>query len=508
MELYIAVLLGLVIYRNQCTQYLNALVAWARYYSPQLWRRLVVWGRRNYRNFFHNPSKMSSTEISSKSVGFRDFWSNPASIGLWDGKSRDGVSCLSTDPLNFKADVSRDAWVTVPPATGLPASLGGTAPVQFRINPGTCNYIMECYLDLTVMNTDPVNAITPIAFPFFTNRLELGCNANPSPYQILYPEWLYSAYSQYSNEDMAKACFANQLNMSPSTWGSETAIPPSSSVTYSMPLHGAFFSHGEVNAMAISGALMISWYQNATPVVAAVGNPALLTQTFTQLRIRSRFDPAYDLARLKLLKKLPQLCTYLKTPIQQYYNTLVGGQNTVVLNGVTDFTMGLKVFIRQATTYQQMTPSTVAGVTLPGIRNFVALESINGASNLNGFVDVLAASGTSIYGISNIITPAYLRSQDMISPKSYGQMYTVVPIYELAFPQGADYPRALERAVQGGGYLFTGSNERLILTVPATSSAVGTVAIVTVIPMQYAVILQTPEGYLRDLGDGSSSSSI
>lgn len=451
---------------------------------------------------------MASTAISSKEVGFRSFWSNPASIGLWEGKSRDGVSCLSTDPLNFKADVSRDSWVTVPPSVTLPASVGGTAPVQFRINPGTCGYIMECYLDLTVNNTSVTDPVTPIAFPFFTNRMELGANAAPSPYQILYPEQLYAAYSQYSNEDMSKACFANQLNMSPSTWGSETAIAPGASITYSMPLHGAFFSHGEVNAMAISGALMLSWYQNASPVVSGAGT---LTQTFTQLRIRSRFDPAYDLARLKLLKKLPQLITYLKFPIQQYYNTIVQGQNTIVLNGVTDFTMGLKVFIRAAASYQTMTPVSVGSVLAPGIRNFQAIGGTaesTGGGTAGAFVDILAASGTSIYGVSNIITPVQLRSLSEIYPASAGAMTTVVPIYEFYFPQGGDIPRALERAVQGGGYLFSGSNERMILTMPSTCGVISTPCVITVIPMQYAIILQTPEGYLKDLGDGSSSSSI
>lgn len=393
---------------------------------------------------------MASSTISSREVGYRSFWSNPASIGLWEGKSRDGVDCLSTDPLNFKADVSRDSWVTVPPSTTLPSSLGGSAPVQYRINPGTCGQIMEVYLDLTVANTDPVNSVTPIAYPFFVSRIECGLNANPSPIQILYPEFLYSAYSQYSNEDMTKACFANQLNMAAGTWGSESALAPSSSVTYSMPLHGYFAAHGEINAMAISGALMLSWYQNATPVVSGTGT---LTQTFTQLRIRSRIDPAYDLARLKLLKKLPQLITYLKTPIQTYYNTIASGQNTVTLTGVSDFTMGLKIFIRAAASYQTMTPVTVGGVLAPGIRNFQAIggtAEATGGGTAGAYVDVLSASGVSIYGVSNIITPVYLRSQDMISPKSFGQMLTVVPIYELGFPQGADYPRALERAVQGG----------------------------------------------------------
>lgn len=43
---------------------------------------------------------------------------------------------------------------------------------------------------------------------------------------------------------------------------------------------------------------------------------------------------------------------------------------------------------------------------------------------------------------------------------------------------------------------------------PSTCGVIGVPCVITVLPMTYAVALQTPEGYIKDLGDGSSSSSI
>jgi len=182
----------------------------------------------------------------AKVASFRKYSILPDSVGLWPGVVGSGGlqrEVITTNPRDLLANASRDQYAQITPQATLPAVISASQPVQFRINPGACSIVQDMFVDWTYTEGSGGGgaSVTPIAFPFVFQRIELGAQNSTSPVQIIYPEHLYARYSMSEPAPLAAEGYKNLLNMQvgqsawPPTFGGESAIPSAASRTFSLP---------------------------------------------------------------------------------------------------------------------------------------------------------------------------------------------------------------------------------------------------------------------------------
>lgn len=399
-------------------------------------------------------------------------------ISISDGYARSrgtsGTEYLTHSAGDLVVAASREQALILNPVSFTPGVATNTQ-IVFRINPQYMTVPTTCILEWVVTETGGVNSVTPICAPYQIQRIEFGIEGSPTPIQTLYADWFYSKNAFLGNEDLACMCAGNALNMSATTFASESAIAPSGTATYAMPIDIAWFLQ-KADFQTLKGDCLLLVYPQANPVSAGTGTLQLTSMRF---RFLSRIDPVTDPLSMRSLAMTPSYWTYLNLQMIPSSLTLTAGTlSQIRLSGVTGLMGAALVMIR----------SNATSTTASAMRVFTDLA---GTSPAGGFIDVVDASGNSLLGSTGTITPLFLRGANA-AYKFPGMMTSVIPHYWLPFCSDMG---PMFKSAANTGFVFFDGNQILNLT-PGTGFTTGTYT-VTVMFLQYAALAQGTDGRLK-----------
>lgn len=338
-----------------------------------------------------------------------------------------GRRVIQRYPESNLASLNNNAIWTLSPTSFQPGAFTSN-PITIRLQPNFCNLITDAHLQLTVSESGGANSVTPICAPFLIQRIEISLNSSVIPEQTIYPEWLYSKYQFYYNEETTSALAFNAQNMNTSFAG-EQAIPAGGTATYLLPLTNSLLN--SIDPSTISSDVIITIYPAVNPVVSGTGT---LQLTSVQLLLDSEQNPVVEAATRSLLRSNPMIHNYLNFVPQPWNGQLTAGTMTEIpISGVNQLVAAALITVRAS-----------KAITGAAIRTFADLGD-------SAIINVTDQNKVSILG-SGGLQGRYLRGQQMAF-KTHGTQSAIIPLYWILH---SDIQEALATGRIAGFYNYDG----------------------------------------------------